>query len=194
MSVQSLCFDGRAVVLSEDQLPSPLAGQVRIRSEWTQVSIGTETAWIREHRAAGKPVGLGYSHVGIIEELGPGVAGWEIGQRVLSCSPHAALVNAPAADLVAVPDGLSPDLAAIGVIGSIAYHIVQRAAPRMLEATAVIGQGVVGSLVLQLAHSCGAEPLIAIDADPSRLNAARAIGAHVIDASCEDVAARVAEI
>ncbi|MBA2481307.1 MAG: zinc-binding alcohol dehydrogenase [Planctomycetes bacterium] len=189
--MQSLSFDGERVVLAPGMLGAPPAGHVCIRSEWTQVSIGTETAWIREHAAARRPVALGYSHVGIIETIGPDVTGWEVGQRVLSCSAHASRVHARCDELVRVPDGLGADLACIGVIGSIAYHIVQRAAPRMLEATAVIGQGVVGSLVLQVARACGVDPLIAIDADASRLVLARRLGAETIDASREDVVERV---
>src|SRR4051812_45333009 len=65
---RSLRFDGRRVVLVEDGLPALAAGHVRVRSEWTQVSIGTETAWIREYAGSGTATGLGYSHVGTVEE------------------------------------------------------------------------------------------------------------------------------
>lgn len=193
-TARGLRCSGLQVSLAECVLPMLQPGHVRIRTEWTQVSIGTETAWIREFGPTGVSLPLGYSNVGIIERLGDGVTGWSIGQRVLSCSGHQNLVDAPASELVEVPPGLRPDLACVGILGSIGYHIVQRAEPRMLEATAVIGQGIVGSLVLQIARLCGVHPLIAIDADPARLATARALGAETIDASREDVAARVRAI
>lgn len=188
---RALRFDGHDLVLVDHDLPPPPAGTVRVRSEWTQVSIGTETAWIREHAATGTAVELGYANVGIIAELGPGVTGWEIGQRVLSSAPHASAANVPAQELLVVPAGLAPDRAAAAVLGSIAFHIVQRAAPRVLEAAAVIGQGVVGSLTLQLLRGCGVEPLIAIDADRSRLAFARDLGAETVDCATGDAIERV---
>ncbi|MCZ7649563.1 MAG: zinc-binding dehydrogenase [Planctomycetota bacterium] len=91
-----------------------------------------------------------------------------------------------------MPERLDPALATLGVLGSVAYHIVERGAPRLLEPTAIVGQGVVGSLILQLARQCGARPLIALDADAKRLEMAKELGADaVVDVSQEDAAARV---
>lgn len=197
MKRRRLCFNGRAVELVEEDLPPPAPGELAVRTEWTQVSIGTEVAHIEENAKRGAPAGLGYCNVGVVEEAGAGVAAFRPGQRVLTIATHASRVNVPATPerTVGVPDGLAPDTAVLAILGAVAYHIVERAAPRLLEPTAVVGQGVVGSLILQLARHCGAEPLIAVDADPARLAEARALGAtHTLDASREDVVARVKEL
>jgi threonine dehydrogenase-like Zn-dependent dehydrogenase len=163
-----LKFNGSKVELVNVDLPPPGPGEMRLRTEWTQVSIGTEIAWIDAHAGKNQPAELGYSAVGVVEALGPGAAGFQVGQRVMVSAPHAR---------------------------QIAYHIVERAAPKLLEATVVVGQGVVGSLVLQIARLTGAEPLIAVDTDARRLEIAKAAGAtHTINAASEDLVARVKEI
>ncbi len=60
---------------------------------------------------------------------------------------------------------------------------------------AVIGCGGVGVSILQGCAASSADPIIAIDANPAKLAAAREFGAtHVIDASSEDVLATVDQI
>lgn len=185
-------FDGKKVVLREEELSPPGAGEVRVRTEWTQISIGTEIAHMLKAAEKNEPMGIGYSHVGIVEELGTGVTHLKTGQRILSSASHASASNVGAAQALPVPENLDPGLATIGVLGSVAHHIVERAGPRLLEPTAVIGLGVVGSIVFQLTKACGARPLIAIDADPARLAMHQKLGAdHVVDASKENVPERV---
>jgi S-(hydroxymethyl)glutathione dehydrogenase / alcohol dehydrogenase len=63
------------------------------------------------------------------------------------------------------------------------------------SSVAVFGCGGVGSCAIAVAAMCGANPLIAIDRVASKLDIARALGAtHVIDASKEDVGARIQAI
>ncbi|GMV84063.1 MAG: hypothetical protein AMXMBFR7_52470 [Planctomycetota bacterium] len=184
-------------MLEEEGLAPPGPQEARVRSEWTEISIGTEIAQINEAAKEGKALGIGYSHVGIVEAVGAEVRGVEVGRRVLSSAAHASAANVPAngVNLLPVPEGLDPALATLGVLGSVAYHIVERGAPKLLEPTAVVGQGVVGTLILQLAKQCGARPLIALDADAKRLALALELGADaVVDVSKEDAAARVKEL
>jgi aryl-alcohol dehydrogenase len=63
------------------------------------------------------------------------------------------------------------------------------------QSLAVFGTGSVGLSAIMGARIVGADPIIAIDVNPARLAAARDLGAtHTIDASREDVAARLREI
>ena len=192
---RAVVFNGRQVVLAERRFEPLQPNQVRLRAEFTHVSIGTEIAYIDEYTRTQQSTGLGYSFVGIIEELGSDVRGWSRGQRVLTFANHAsaAHVTVEPAALVLVPEGLSPDKAVLSILGSIAYHVVQRAAPRMLEHTVVLGQGVVGSLIAQVARLCGVDPIV-VDTDAGRLSVAREIGFRTVDATREDALARVKEL
>ncbi|GAA1926744.1 S-(hydroxymethyl)mycothiol dehydrogenase [Nocardioides lentus] len=63
------------------------------------------------------------------------------------------------------------------------------------KSVAVIGCGGVGVAAVAGAALAGSSPVIAIDIDPQKLEAAKALGAtHTIDSSSEDVLARVKEI
>ncbi len=192
---QGIEFNGRNVVLAEQQLEALKPDQVRIRAEVTHVSIGTEIAYIEELGKKQQPTGLGYAMVGTIEEMGAQVRGFALGQRVLAFANHrsASNVTVSPGELTPVIENLSSEKAVLAVLGSIAYHIVQRAAPKLNETTVVFGQGVVGSLIAQVARLCGVEPIV-VDTDAGRLRVAQEIGFKTINATSEDVVARVKEL
>lgn len=193
--MQQLQFDGVKVALSDEQLRPPGENEVRIRSEFTHVSIGTEIAYIDKYTASKQATGLGYSNVGMIEELGANVRGLKIGQRVFNGLGHASagIVSASSA-VVPVPEGLSSDRASLAGLAAIAYHIVERAAPKLLEPTVVIGQGVVGSLIAQVVRMCGAGPIVVVDTDPVRLETARRNGFQAVDATQPNAVERAKEL
>lgn len=197
MHIQRLTFNGTEVVLVDDELPEPASDEVQVRTEWTQVSIGTEVAGMAEAAKTGRAMALGYSNVGRVARVGADVQDMSVDDRVLSLAPHASRVNVKGtpARVVPVPDGLDADLATLGILGSVAYHIVERAAPRPLEPTAVVGQGVVGALILQIVRQCGVRPLLAVDVDLKRLERAQELGAdHVVDASQPDAVNRARDL
>jgi len=193
---EQLEFDGTKVVLRETTVDDPTGNEIVVRAEWSQVSIGTESASIRMAQAHGETVRLGYSLVGKIEKAGPDATTGE-GQRILGLLPHASVVKTrdiPAA-ILPVPDGLAPDLATVGILGSVAFHIVERAGVRTTESVAVFGQGMVGSLALQLAKRSGAVPVIAVDVDEHKLDIAKEYGAdHCLNPDTVNVQDAVVEL
>jgi 2-desacetyl-2-hydroxyethyl bacteriochlorophyllide A dehydrogenase len=77
---------------------------------------------------------------------------------------------------------------------SIAYFSVTRAQPKADETMAVIGLGVIGLNAVQVLKALGVSQVVASGRRPSRLEAARAFGAHiVIDAAKEDTVEVVRE-
>jgi Zn-dependent alcohol dehydrogenase len=99
--------------------------------------------------------------------------------------------------VVPVPDGVPPEVAAISAcavitgVGAV-LNAVSSPAGRPL---AVLGAGGVGLAAVMGAALSGAEPVIAIDVDPAKLELARRLGATVtIDASSQDVVAEVQRI
>jgi threonine dehydrogenase-like Zn-dependent dehydrogenase len=93
-----------------------------------------------------------------------------------------------------VPAGVEPEAASFAVLGSVAMHGMRKAEPQLTQSAAVIGQGVVGQLLAQLARIAGCWPVIGIDVVPLRLEKARESGTPVvINAADRDVDAAVRE-
>jgi predicted dehydrogenase len=128
-----------------------------------------------------QPIPLGYCNVGVVEAVGAGVAGFAVGDRVLSNGPHADYVVVPQTLAAAIPDGVSDETAVFGVLGAIALQGIRLAQPTLGESFAVIGLGVIGLLAVQLLRANGCR-VVGIDPNPARLALARAFGAATIEA------------
>src|SRR3954452_21566134 len=119
--------------LARRELPAPAAGQALVRVESTAVSFA-ESA-MRRGRYYGQPAFPfvpGYDLVGVVEAVGPGVDRALIGRRFAALTKTGAWATAvllPAADLVAVPEGLSADDAeTVTVNGLTAYQMLHHVA------------------------------------------------------------------
>jgi 2-desacetyl-2-hydroxyethyl bacteriochlorophyllide A dehydrogenase len=205
----------RRVELESFELPDPDAYQVLVRHTRTLVSAGTEVTGLLDAREDGARRGFpsrpGYSGVGVVEAVGsavPAVLAVRPGDRVLTRGRHASHVLAtvrpfpyaetagqhalPDLQLQPVPDGVRDEDAVFSVLASVAMHGVRKVAFRPGESCVVVGQGVVGQLLVQLARAGGAAPVIAVDLAPFRLERSLRSGAYaVVDASTEDVEAAV---
>jgi len=127
-----------------------------------------------------QPVPLGYCNVGNVVELGEGVTGFRIGDRVASNGRHAELVCVPSNLCAKVPDKVSEDAAAFTVLAAIALQGIRLAQPTLGETFAVIGLGLVGLMTVQLLRAQGCR-VIGADFDRDRLGLARKFGAETID-------------
>jgi predicted dehydrogenase/NADPH:quinone reductase-like Zn-dependent oxidoreductase len=133
-----------------------------------------------------RPLPLGYCNCGRVLEAGPGVEGFAAGDRVISNGPHAEVVCVPANLCRKVPEGVSDDEAAFGVLSAVALQGIRLAAPTLGETFAVIGLGLVGLLAAQLLRASGCR-VIGIDILPSRAGLAAACGcARFVNAAAED--------
>lgn len=122
---------------------------------------------------------LGYSGAGVIAEVHPSVKDLEPGQLVAfggEGSGHGETVVAGRNLVVPVPDGVSLPEATFATLGSIAMHAVRTANIGLGETVVVIGLGIVGQLVSQLARLQGAV-VIGLDLKPERIELARRLGA-----------------
>jgi predicted dehydrogenase/threonine dehydrogenase-like Zn-dependent dehydrogenase len=125
---------------------------------------------------------LGYSCSGIVIGVGEGVTEFQCGDRV-ACggSGHAnhCEVNWIPRNLAArVPDLVSLDAAALTTVGAIAMQGLRQAQVSFGETVVVIGAGLVGVLTMQLARAAGCR-VMAVDLDPSRVEEATSLGAHL---------------
>jgi 2-desacetyl-2-hydroxyethyl bacteriochlorophyllide A dehydrogenase len=201
--------------------PQPLPpGHLRVRTRFSGISAGTELTAYRgtnpyltrtwdpgsrlfrdDEAGIAYPVaGWGYSEVGEVTEVAPDVAGAPgvpaPGDVVWGIWGHRSEGVVPVARMTGhlLPAGLDPLAGAFARVGAIAYNAVLAADIHLGEQVAVFGQGVIGLLATRLARLSGAE-VIAVDALPARLEAARGHGAsHVLDARAGGVAEAVREL
>lgn len=136
-----------------------------------------------------QPLAMGYCNAGVVIEVGPGVQGFAIGDRVASNGKHAEVVSVPSILCAKIPDSVSDEAAAFTVIGSIALQGIRLAQPTLGEGFVVIGLGLIGLITVQLlrAHGCR---VLGVDFDRSKLELARKFGATTVNpADGEDVLA-----
>jgi predicted dehydrogenase len=126
-----------------------------------------------------RPMPLGYSAAGIVEQVGEEVRGLQVGDRVAMAGAgyaNHAEVNFVPKNLVAdVPDGVSFPEAAYATVGSIALQGVRLAEPQLGEKVAVVGLGLIGLLTVQLLKANGCR-VIGMDLDPAKVRQAEEMG------------------
>jgi predicted dehydrogenase/threonine dehydrogenase-like Zn-dependent dehydrogenase len=129
-----------------------------------------------------QPLSLGYCNVGVVAEVGAGVTGFAVGDRVVSNGKHAEVVSVPMNLCAKVPARVSDEQAAFTVLGAIALQGIRLVQPTLGEIVVVTGLGLIGLMAVQLlrAHGCH---VIGVDFDPDKLALARRFGAETVDLS-----------
>ena len=126
----------------------------------------------------GQPLPLGYCNVGVVAEVGKGVEGFKVGDRVASNGPHADIVKVSKNLCVHIPETVDDESATFTVVASIGLQGIRLALPTLGESFVVTGVGLIGLLTVQLlrAHGCR---VLAIDFDQAKLELARSFGAAI---------------
>lgn len=151
-------------------IPVPGPGQVLIRIESTGLNF-IEIYFRKGQYKAALPLIPGSEAAGTVEELGPGVQGFAAGDLVASTAvmgSYAEYALVPAAQLVKVPDGLSPEKAAAAMLqGMTAHYLAYSTYPLKAGDTALIhaGAGGVGLLLTQIAKRIGAHVITTVSTD-----------------------------
>lgn len=138
-------------------------------------------ATVRKARAAlYEWLPVGYSNSGVIAAIGDGVSEFRVADRVACAgggyAVHADYCVVPRRLATRVPDNVALDEAAFSTIGAVAMHGFRVAQASVGESVAVIGLGIVGQLLCQIAAAAGCK-VIAMDLDGGRVDlAARLLG------------------
>jgi predicted dehydrogenase/threonine dehydrogenase-like Zn-dependent dehydrogenase len=134
-----------------------------------------------------QPLALGYCNVGVVAELGRGVGGFTVGDRVVSNGKHAEFVSVPKNLCARIPDAVSDEQAAFTVLAAIGLQGIRLVNPTLGECIAVTGLGLIGLLTVQMLLAQGCR-VLGIDFDPHRLALAKQFGAEVVNPGAgEDV-------
>jgi 2-desacetyl-2-hydroxyethyl bacteriochlorophyllide A dehydrogenase len=202
----------RVVEIREYPTPEPGAGEVRVRTLYSGISAGTELAMYRgtnpylekqwDVEAAlflpGQstfryPVDVwGYSEVGVIDALGDGVSGLEVGEVVWGCWYHRSesVLSAETLRGHVLPPCLDPIVGTFDRVGAVALNAVLASGACVAETVVVFGMGVIGLLTTQLLVAQGAD-VVAVDMVPHRLELAQKFGATPLSAANGDLALAV---
>jgi predicted dehydrogenase/threonine dehydrogenase-like Zn-dependent dehydrogenase len=140
-----------------------------------------------------QPLPMGYCNVGEVVEVGAGVQGFAVGDRVASNGKHAEMVAVPVNLCARVPDAVPDEAAAFTVLGAIALQGIRLAQPTLGEAVVVTGLGLIGLVTVQLLRAQGCR-VLGLDFDADKLELARRFGAEVVDlrSGADPVAAAMA--
>ena len=185
--------------------PEPGFGEVLVQVTLAGI-CGSDHSLYQGKFGVPLPVIPGHEAVGRIKQLGPGVSGLTVGQRVtiqpsLSCGScpscaagnenlclsrtrlgadtdgvFAEYVAVPASRVWPVPDDLQDEVAVFTEPLAVVVHAMKIASPRKGDLTLIFGAGVMGLLVQQMALLNGAE-VTACDLSESRLAVAKQLGA-----------------
>lgn len=126
-----------------------------------------------------EPLPLGYCNAGVVAEVGEGVTGFKVGDRVISNGPHAEVVCVAQNLCARIPDGISDEQAAFTVLSSIGLQGIRLVNPSIGDAVAVVGLGLIGLITVQLLIANGSR-VLGIDINPDRLEMARSFGAKTV--------------
>ncbi|MDQ3998072.1 MAG: bi-domain-containing oxidoreductase [Gemmatimonadota bacterium] len=122
---------------------------------------------------------LGYAGAGVVIDKHDTVTDLEVGDRVAyggEGTGHAESVLAGRNLVARVPDAVTFEHASFTTLGSIAMNAVRIARLELGDRVAVVGLGLVGQLIAQLARLQGGR-VIAVDLRPERVEIARRLGA-----------------
>jgi len=172
----------------------------------------------------GVPARYGHEYSGDIVEVGSGVKGWEIGDRVTaesinscgechwcmrgemnlcedfyeawsqSAGGFATYTKAKYRQLHKLPPELSYEEAALAEPTAVALHSIRLSKMGVGDVVAVLGLGPIGQLVARLAKISGARAVYVTEASQSRIELARGVVDKAIDANVVNPVDRILEL
>lgn len=173
-----------AIVAEEVPVPAPGRGELRIRVAAAGINF------IDTYKRGGLypvplPHTLGQEAAGTVTAVGEGVVDFAVGDRVASAAVNGAYASealVPAAQAVAVPDGVALELAAAVLLqGLTAHYLATDTWPLAAGDTALVhaAAGGVGLLLVQMAKLRGARVLATVGSDEKAV-LAREAGADAV--------------
>ena len=190
-----------------NEVPDPVAGPGQVVVDvkaaglcHTDVGVLEDEGWMSS--LATTPIALGHEVAGQISQVGEGVTGWSVGDRVGICptvlgAPGFATnggfgekVLANAAALVAIPDEVSWALGAAATDAGMTSHaaVITNGQVKAGDKVGIIGYGGLGQIGARVAVLAGADVYVA-EINEATWDSARAAGATGVAASISELGA-----
>jgi (R,R)-butanediol dehydrogenase/meso-butanediol dehydrogenase/diacetyl reductase len=218
--MKAVVFYGVQDIRYEPNWPEPRrlrAGEVKIASSWCGI-CGTDMEDYKKgavipittpHPESGRlaPLVIGHEYSGRIAELGPGVEGLSVGQKVaIECvkvchrctwcrrGEYASCLNQisvgqmddggmaeyfiiPAENCIPIPDDMPEDIAALAEPLAVMVRAVRKGRVTPGDVVTVVGAGAIGLMGIAAARVAGASKVIAVTHGGKRAEVARLMGA-----------------
>lgn len=146
-----------SIGLFEKEKPELKEGHVYVETHFSAISPGTELSMSEASQEEAFP--LGYSAAGVVKKVSKTVTQLKVGDRVAVYGApyvgHMEYLSVPETLAVKVPDTVDLKEAAMGGLGAIAIHALRQANLQFGEIAVVVGLGIYGQLISQIAHQAG---------------------------------------
>ncbi|MCY3741718.1 MAG: zinc-binding dehydrogenase [Candidatus Poribacteria bacterium] len=171
------------IQLEEVPMPEINARQIRVETDTTLISRGSELFRRYIMEDAVPPSIMGYSLTGVVDAVGAEVTDYRIGQRVMVVAPHAQYVvaepNASDGRIVRLFDDVSFEAGTFLPLATSAVAWSDSSGVKAGDTVVVLGQGLVGSLMMQVLRGYNPARIITVDALPLRCELSTQLGADV---------------
>ncbi len=199
-------------------VPVPVAGPGEIVMKTLRIGVCGSDIHVYHglHPYTGYPVVQGHEVGGVVASVGPGVTGFEPGDRItfmpqLTCGKCYPCTHGmyhiceslkvmgfqtggagqeyftlPAENVLKLPESLSLDLAAMVEPIAVVVHALARGGGAEGKRVVVLGAGPIGNLAAQVARESGAKAVMITDVSPYKLAKARECGIEFVVDSRQD--------
>jgi (R,R)-butanediol dehydrogenase/meso-butanediol dehydrogenase/diacetyl reductase len=211
--MKAIVFEGKGQLAYKDvETPRPGKGEVQIKIAYAGI-CGSDLSIVHGvHPRAKAPLVMGHEFSGTISELGEGVSGLSLGDRVtaeplISCGEcysckmgysyvceklglwgidapgaFADYMIIPAEKIYSLPPGISLQAGAMVEPLAVGVHAVRLSSLQVGDQAVVLGAGPIGLVTALAARESGAQVFIS-EVEPFRIKRARSLGFDVIDGS-----------
>ena len=195
----------RQVVIEEEHLQPLGATEIRVETQASMISTGTECAVLDGRRWSlpdGRempryPISPGYSNAGVVVETGADVRSFRVDDRVTSSATHVQYPTVPEGGTVwKIPEGVGFEEAAFCTLACTVLNGVRLGRPQLGDAVVVVGLGLLGEMACRFLKLFGARPIIGVDVDDFRLELALRTDAvsHALNPKKTDVMPAVEDL